>query len=122
MIIAIAWIISILLTALVVWLTNDSAEHQRGYKSGYETGAADGRKAGYLDGELIGRKFGDAEGYERGRKDGVAAEQALQSLHRETIAALSRPPAQAQKPVPRKRFVKRSAEGKKGNGARKPRA
>ena len=65
MIIAIAWIISILLTALVVWLTNDSAEHQRGYKSGYETGAADGRKAGYLHGELIGRKFGDAEGYER---------------------------------------------------------
>lgn len=108
MIIAIAWIISILLTALVVWLVNDSAAHQRGYKSGYDTGDTTGYKRGYK----CGYENGDAGGYERGRKDGVAAEQALQSLHRETIAALSTPPA-AQKPP---KFHKRAAEGKKGNG------
>ena len=85
MIIAIAWPISILLAAFVVWLITDSAAHQRGYKSGYETGSADGRKAGYLNGELVGRKFGEASGYERGRQDGIESERAFHE-HRQAVA------------------------------------
>ena len=99
MIIAIAWPISILLTAFGMWRVTDSAAHQRGYKSGYETGSADGRKAGYLNGELVGREFGEASGYERGRKDGIESEKALQALHHETVAKLSTPAAHAKKPA-----------------------
>ena len=99
MIIAIAWPISILLTAFVVWLITDSAAHQRGYKSGYETGETDGRRDGYHDGIIVGHKSGDAEGYERGRKDGVESEKALQALHRQTVAKLSTPAAQAERPA-----------------------
>ena len=99
MIIAIAWPISILLTAFVVWLITDSAAHQRGYKSGYETGSADGRKAGYLDGELVGRKFGEASGYERGQRAAEESERALQALHLQTVAKPSTPAAQAEKPA-----------------------
>ena len=99
MIIAIAWVVSILLAAFVVWLVTDSAAYQRGYKSGYETGSADGRKAGYLNGELVGRKFGEASGYERGRQDGIEAERSLQECRRQTVAKLSTPAAQAEKPA-----------------------
>ena len=87
MIIAIAWPISILLTAFVVWLITDSAAHQRGYK------------AGYADGQLVGRQSGDAEGYERGRNDGIESEKALQALHHETVAKPSTPAAHAEKPA-----------------------
>ena len=99
MIIAIAWPISILLAAFVVWLITDSAAYQRGYKSGYETGSADGRKAGYLNGELVGRKFGEASGYERGRQDGIESERAWHALHPQTTAELSTPAAQVEKPT-----------------------
>ena len=117
MIIAIAWPISILLTAFGMWLITDSAAHQRGYKSGYETGSADGRKAGYLNGELVGRKFGEASGYERGRKDGIESEKALQALHRQTVAKPSTPAAQAEKPA---KASKPAQTPKRGNGARAP--
>ena len=121
MIIAIAWVISILLAAFVVWLVTDSAAHQRGYKSGYETGSADGRKAGYLNGELVGREMGDAEGYERGRNDGIESEKALQAVHAETVRVLCAPAAEAAKPAKKSRFIKRTAEAKKrGDGSRAP--
>ena len=108
MIIAIAWPISILLTAFIVWLATDSAAHQRGYKSGYNTGAADGRKGGYLDGELVGREMGDAEGYERGRKAGVDSERALHDRPK----TLAENPAQApRRPDGKKRG--RGAPGRK---------
>ena len=110
MIIAIAWVISILITAFVVWLITDSASYQRGYKSGYETGSADGRKAGYLDGELVGRKFGEASGYERGRQDGIEAERALQDCRQQTVAT---PAAQAEKPA-------QSPKRRNGAAGRKP--
>lgn len=113
MIIAIAWVVSILITAFVVWLITDSASYQRGYKSGYETGSADGRKAGYLDGELVGRKFGEASGYERGRKDGIESEKALQALHRQTVDKPSTPAAQAEKPA-------KMSKRRNGAAGRKP--
>ena len=113
MIIAIAWPISILLTAFVVWLITDSAAHQRGYKSGYETGETDGRRDGYLNGELVGRQSGDAEGYERGRNDGIESEKALQALHRQTVDKPSTPAAQAEKPA-------KMSKRRNGAAGRKP--
>ena len=105
MIIAIAWVVSILITAFIVWLATDSAADQRGYK------------AGYADGELVGRKFGEASGYERGRKDGIESEKALQALHLQTVAKPSTPAAQAEKPA---KASKPARIPKRGNGARAP--
>ena len=119
MIIAIAWLISLVIVAFFSWLATDSSAYQRGYKAGRSSGEVEGRKVGYEEGLVIGHKSGDAEGYERGRKDGIGAERALQALHRETVGKLSTPSAQAQKPV---KFRKRATEGKKRNGARKSRA
>ena len=104
MIIAIAWPISILLTAFVVWLITDSAAYQRGHAAGYEAGA----KYGYEIGAADGHKSGDAEGYERARKDGIESERAMQESHRQTVAT---PAAQAEKPA---------RTPKRGNGARAP--
>ena len=121
MIIAIAWPISILLTAFVVWLITDSAAYQRGYKSGYDIGVAFGHKTGYQNGQLVGRQSGDAEGYERGRNDGIESEKALQAVHAETVRVLCAPAAEAAKPAKKSRFIKRTAEAKKrGDGSRAP--
>ena len=117
MIIAIAWPISILLTAFVVWLITDSAAHQRGYKSGYDIGVAFGHKTGYQNGQLVGRQSGSAEGYERGRNDGIESEKALQALHLQTVAKLSTPAAHAEKPA---KASKPARTPKRGNGARAP--
>lgn len=92
MIIAIAWPISILLTAFIVWLATDSAAHQRGYKSGYDIGVAFGHKTGYQNGQLVGRQSGDAEGYERGRKDGIEAERALHDRPKTLAEKLAQAP------------------------------
>ena len=117
MIIAIAWPISLLALGILVYVFTEGSAYQRGYKSGYETGEIAGHKSGQDSGILAGYKSGDSDGYKRGLSDGEANGRALQELHRQTVAKLSTPAAQAEKPA---KASKPARIPKRGNGARAP--